>query len=163
MLGKTHNQNAAPRFWRSSMFLVDWDGTRCYNPASSPTYRGVRYLRAHHHVVPGDFSCHGLLREFSVAVAVGLRMDIRDGISRTHSRQASPGSFDTHPLPLYCTQGGSAAGRMARFPTGLASGRRTAAGATMTSSIPRSRRVVPAHSGAIDSSRDRLTPFTEAS
>jgi len=115
--GKPNNQNAALAVWTFAVFLVDCGLHWCYDPPSSPTYRGGRYLRAHHTgVVLGSAAATqewGFCLGSPVCGSTVIQSMEAYGLIRGMTR---PDSLDAHLFPLYGTQGGSTAVRMARFP-----------------------------------------------
>ena len=159
-----NNQNAAPAVWRFTLFLVDWDSHWCYDPRSSPTYRGVRYLRAHHTVVGLGGTAATQEWGFCLGSPVCRSTVIQSmeayGLIRGMTR---PDSLDAHLFPLYSTQGGSAAVRMARFPIVLPIGAADGSGCNhdeLHQAIATRR---PGSFGQGRFVESRPTPLTEAS
>ena len=162
MRGKTYNQNAATTFWRLGAFLVDWDWAWCYTPASSPTYRGfdssgpIIVWSARGFELPSRLGilegAAGFEAFLSIMEACGLI-----------SGMTSSDFLDAYRLPLYSTQRGSAAVRMARFPTVFPVGAASSSGCNhdeLNQAIATRR---PGSFGRGRSFEHRPTPLTEAS
>jgi hypothetical protein len=162
--GNPNDQNAVSAVWRSTAFLVDWGRHGCYNPASSPTYRGVRYLRTHHAVVgPANFSRRSALGFGNKVVAGGKARFVMMEACGLIRGMTSSDSLKAHLFPLYGTQGGSAAVRMARFPIVLPIGAADGSGCNhdeLHQAIATRR---PGSSGQGRFVESRPTPLTEAS